>query len=200
MADLTTTGRLQLAEELTGLPAAVLGVLLTAASAAVEQHCGRVFAPMAVANELYDGDGLNQLLLCRTPVATIVTVDIREPDDTWTTITETVPATKFYFKADTGEVRISPNAGEDYSYFPTGFQNVRATYTGGYATGAAAEHIQQAVIHTAVWLHQHAAQGGQVLREKLGDYEIGIKAAAAKGLPAEAILLLARERRYEIRV
>ena len=201
MADLTTSDRLEAAEQLSGASAEEIGWLLGAASSMAEQFCHRLFISgvgAAVANEVHDGTGENSLFVHFTPLTAVTSIDIREPDDTWTTITETTPVTKFYFNVRIGEIRISPNALENYGHFPAGFQNIRVTYTGGYATadripGA----VQQAVVAIAVALHQQAAAGGMVTAEKLGDYEVRLATAVGDGVPMIARKLLAPFMRYD---
>jgi len=175
MALLVTPGRATQHPACSALGAALLTSLLTAASDWVERRCHRTFASTAHL-EKHDGDGDVVLWANQLPIITLTSVIILDDDGSTTT---TVDGADFRYNAASGEIRFAPTVTGDWSYFPSGFQNITLSYTAGFAT--IPELIQEAVIAlTLVMVAKGAHEGNPAYKsESLGAYSYTLTEAAA---------------------
>lgn len=128
---------------------AVIGTLLTRASAWIERYCGRTFASTAYTQD-YDGDGTDTLILRQYPIVSVTTIhDDQERDFASATL---IDADDYYVDADKGMVKLI--AGR----FSRGRGNVRVVYTAGHATVPAAVALA-AVELTAFWFNRRRSAG-----------------------------------------
>ena len=164
MADLITLARAQMLPTLAGVAPAYLAVLITAASAAVHKYCKREFTSTVYVSEVYDGNGSTAMFLDNFPITTMTSIVVIEPDATLTTLA----GTEFDVDAGTGEIRFIRQCTAAYCYFPSGFQNLQANYTAGFA--AVPEDIQEATAHMCAYIYGLAGMVVGVKSEKLGDY------------------------------
>ncbi len=186
---------------LAGLPPALLAQLAEAASDTFEALCNRTgfgFEEETLTEEVYDGPGSRMMFLNRTPVTDLATIFIRESDDTFTSLDNTGDDV-FYIKADTGQIVFAndPATSPDRSFFPTGFQNVKATYTGGYTDALMPNDIKQAVAEIAM-IMGGTSTGGAVQSEKLGDYSVKFAALTASGLPPLTSAVVSKYKRLNL--
>ncbi len=102
--------------------------LITTASGQIAGYCGREFEIVAVANELHDGDGTDELRVDLTPIVSVsaLSIDGEAVDVAELAIYHTMVA----FKAS-GEY--SPRLRSYGQVFPVGRQNVSISYSAGYA-------------------------------------------------------------------
>jgi hypothetical protein len=151
-----------------GYPLAVdwLENLLEAASTKVEQYCGRKFE-LQDYEEIKDGVGTNIMFMTVTPIYSVSEVAIIYSDGTETLY-------------DSGDVRFDPQSGQirflaSGATFPSGLQNIRFTYEGGY--DPIPDPVQEATIEVAL---QMAGQGCTsndlaIGAENAGDYTYGAR-------------------------
>jgi len=186
VADLITLARAQQNPQLHDVDAALLAALISAASVAVQQYCGRKFTS-TLYTDLYDGDGQDTLVLNEYPVAALALTSIKTiaDDDTKTTI-----AVTDYRYTTAGVVRLK------YTTFPVGFQNIEVIYTGGYAT--IPSDLQEAVVQVATKLYADGAHDPQVAIERLGDYSVQRMMWSSEGFGGTIKHLLAGYKDYRI--
>jgi uncharacterized phiE125 gp8 family phage protein len=170
---LIEVARAQAMPQLAAVSPAILANLIAAASA-MFQRWGRKIASETF-TEYYNGDGTDSLLLEQRPVITLTSVTITDDDDVETILL----GTNFRVDARIAEIRFKPSSTADYSSFPSGFQNVKAIYTAGYA--AIPEDVQEAVCELVAWLYSANKQDPAMAAERLGDYSY--QRAIAEGLP-----------------
>lgn len=198
---LVTATRLAQLPSLATVDATLLGVLADAATAVFENLCNRAdcgFEEDSVTGEVYDGEGDDVLFLKRTPISVVSKVYVRESDDTWTTL-DNAADDLFYIHSDTGEIRfaLAPSTLAAWSYFPAGFRNIKADYTGGYAVADVPADMQQAVCEIAAVCYA-SSSGGQIQSEHLGDYGATFAKATEQGLPPLTAAVVAKYRRLAL--
>lgn len=176
MADLITLARAQMVPSLSGADVLYLAALISGASNMVERYCKRAFTETLHTDELHDGDGSTVLWLKNFPVASLTSIDTVESDGS----EETCLGAEFRVDLLTGEVRPAPDCDCTYCSFPYGYQNIKATYTAGWAT--IPEDIQEAVAQTVAWLFSTASISPAVESWKLGD-AAQKNAAVSSGAP-----------------
>ena len=164
MADLITPARAQMLPTLAAVPAAYLAVLITAASTAVHKWCKREFTSTVYVSEIYDGNGSTAMFLDNFPIIALTSIVVLEAGGTTTTLL----GAQFDTDVGTGEIRFIRNCTAGYCYFPSGFQNLQANYTAGFA--AVPEDIQEATAHMCAYIYGMASLVVGVKSEKLGDY------------------------------
>jgi len=165
MALLTTVARARRHAALAGAEAVHLTNLLTSASEMVEDYCNRLFTSTAYATEDQDGDGGRVIWVRNPPITALTSVYVIDAsgDD------ETVLAADLDHEPETGRITFDPEADSDFTWFPVGVQNVKITYTGGYA--AIPDQVQTAVILVAMNLYGAGAVTNPTLKsERLGEY------------------------------
>ena len=162
MADLITAARAAFVPSLAGIAAPYLASLITAASNMVERYCKREFTQVLHTDELHDGDGTGVLWLKNFPVSALTSIKTVESDGT----EETCLGAQFRVNLLTGEVRAIPECTCVYCYFPSGYRNIKATYTAGWAI--IPEDIQEAVAQTVAWLYAKASSAATEAGWKLG--------------------------------
>lgn len=185
MADLITSSDVQATYGAAFAARADLALLISAASTAIENFCGRVFAQASV-DELLDGNGVNFLPVSRPPIdsVTAVTVEGTALDnsggDEWV-VKES--GLGLYRGDGTSDPR---HAGT----WPRGTSNVRAQYTGGYVTTP--KPVVQAALLTVKHLADSGAATGVYASETIGDYEYqrGVAGRADVAIPLAAQFLL----------
>ena len=181
MADLITAARAMQSPSLAGADPALLASLISAASAAADRYCGRLF-DSAARTEIYDGTGDRYLMLRAFPLTSVNNITVTDESGN----TYTIATADLTLHLGRGEIRIKAGASaSDCSYFPTGFQNISVPYTGGYLTVPA--DVQQAVVHITEAMLLANDQGGDLDSEKLGDY------AVSYGNDEEGISTVARQ-------
>ena len=158
-----------------------LAMLISAASQAVEKHCGREFTSSSV-TEYHNGDGLSRIWLRRFPVTAFSSLTVNG---------SAIASTDYTYNADTGEL-VRGDGQYDHRFasrFPHGTKNVVAVYTGGYAT--IPEAIKQAVIITVQHLVGAIQATGLFSSESIGDYSYTFNKAFQPTIPKAAEMLLA---------
>ena len=163
MADLITPARAAMVPSLTGINAAYLAALVSAASNMIIKYCKRDFVDTAYVDEEYDGEGTYVLMLRQFPIITLTSVETMESDGTLLTCL----TAQFRTDDDVGEIRHIPECTCDYTYFPKGYRNILVTYQAGFAT--IPEDVQEATAQTVAWLYANASAAANVESWKLGD-------------------------------
>jgi len=168
MALLTTVVRAKRHAALAGAEATHLTNLLTTASDIVEAYCHRVFTSTAYTGatvELQDGDGGDWIFVKNPPITAFTSIVVEDAYGD----SETILAAEFNRDNNTGRIQFKVDADSDFSYFPTGIQNIDIDYTGGYA--AIPDQVQDAVILIAMNLYAAGSSANPGLKsEKLGEY------------------------------
>lgn len=168
---ITTAERAQRASDvLNGLSAARLTDLLAFATDWLESRCSRTLI-QATMRETYDGDGSRSLVLKQFPVDSLTTVTITDDDGT----EYDIATDQFRVNAVTGVMLFKPDADDDYTYFPEGFQNVAIVYVAGYET--VPDDLQEAAIEL---MEQVVTLSPGVKGERLGDYAVTFRDAASQ--------------------
>ncbi len=162
MKPLVSITRAQLAPQLTDVSVELLAALIAAATELIERYCGREFSYETVTDEMYSGDGTQELLLRRFPVASLTTITIV---DSAGNETDYASATYFRVDLDSGIVQWRP---DQYCTFPVGFENIKATYVGGYQRVPA--DLQSACVQIVEALVGIESSDARLTQEKLGDY------------------------------
>lgn len=161
----------------------LLDALIAYASERIESHCRRAFASAAV-TEYLDGTGISRLVLSRRPVTALTGV-YEDAGRDFGEDTEIDPA----------DLALYPEAGVvawTAGVFGRGTRNVKAVYTGGYAT--VPDDVALACVKLAAAWYAHARAGGDgVLRETLGDYSAEY---ACRALPTDVEGALAPYREH----
>lgn len=150
MADLST---LASCKEHLGISAttfdAVIGTLLSRASDWIEAYCDRTFASTAYTED-YDGDGSDTLIVRNPPIVSVTSLhDDQARDFTSATL---IDADDYYVDTAKGMVKLISGR------FSFGRGNVRAAYTGGFATVPKAVALA-AVELTAFWFNRRKSSG-----------------------------------------
>jgi uncharacterized phiE125 gp8 family phage protein len=169
---------------LSSINTALLNALLNAASNMIENACRRSFAS-TTRTEYYDGDDTQRLVLRQYPITSITSISVYESGGTWTAITPVLTA--FIVNAVNGVVQFNNNCSTAlaYIYFPLGMQNIKIVYVAGYAT--IPDDLQEAAVQTAAWLMQCSTNNPNIIRERLGNYEVQFIGAvsSAGAMPAQ---------------
>lgn len=150
---------------------------IKAASARICKYCCREFVQQEFV-DTYDGDGGVEMDLDQFPVVSVSSVVIIESDGTEVSI----DGTEFRVRADTGTIRYKPDSTADYTYFPTGFQNVKITYTAGFEDVPA--DVKRACLLLAEALYATSENDVSVKSEKLGVYSVTYNSLWNSPLPA----------------
>lgn len=172
MSDLVTLTRAKQSPTVAVItPVTYISTLISAASERIEKYCRRGIASATYTDELYDGDGRNELQLREFPLITLTSVTVIQDDDTDSSLT----VGNLRNNADEGLLRFSPAAsGDDYIYFPRGFQNIKITYIAGYAT--VPEDVQEGCVLLIEDFYDRHFKTAGVAAEKLGQYQINFSA------------------------
>lgn len=108
---------------------------ITEAEAYINERTGMIFSSNAYSNEYYDYDGSGFLKLNKNPIISITKLEyeangLDSDSDNWITLTEGRRSTNSYiiYKED-GEIEFHGVTKPTY-----GYQNIRVSYTAGYAT------------------------------------------------------------------
>ena len=188
MADLITPARAAHVPALSGIAAAYLALLITAASTAIERYCKRIFESAAYVDEEYHGNGTTAMFLDNFPVTTLTSIVVVEFDGTLSTML----GTNYDVREATGEIQVAGDCTGDYCYFPKGFNNLRANYTAGYAT--VPEDVQEACAQLIAWMYGMASLLPGVKSEKLGDYAMSFGGVSTGEWPVMVKEILAQYR------
>jgi len=184
--DLISVARAQQAEQLADVDSSLLAVLITAASRAIVAWCGREFVSQTF-SETYDGDGTRRLHLRQFPVTSLTSVTITDTDGT----EYDIATTAFRVDGVAGIIEFKPDAADDFTWFPEGFQNVAVVYVAGYTT--VPEHVQEACVLTVAAMAADDKLDPRLAAETLGSYSY-TRSSADDALPRAAKALLASER------
>lgn len=146
------------------LPDATLTPLIAVVSALIEQHCNRKFNQASV-TEYHDGEGCPYILVNRPPIASTPAPVVY--DDTGRDFESGSLVDSDDYAIDYDEGRIELDSGN----FADGNQNVKVTYTGGYAT--IPDAVEQAAnILVAAMYHRGKEGGDGINGESLGGHNI----------------------------
>ena len=194
---LVLLARAQELPELAAVDVTYLGHLIDAASTLLEGWCKRTFLTTVYVDEVYDGDGTRALLLRNLPITALTTVTVVESDDTEVDCA----GTEFRRDDGIGEIRPRPDCACTYCFFPSGYRNIKVSYTAGLGITADVlpEAIQEACAQTCKWLYVLAAgASGATAGWKLGDAAktFAIPAVGSSSLPAEVKMLISRYRKF----
>ena len=165
---LALLARVQMIPSLAGADPIYLQNLIDAASNLIENYCKRVFLTTVYVDQVYDGDGTRALLLRNLPITALTTVKVVEADDTEVACV----GTEFRRDDRIGEIRPRPACACTYCFFPSGYRNIKVSYTAGLGLTADVlpEDIQEACGQMCTWLHEMAATAAGALQAwKLGD-------------------------------
>lgn len=103
-----------------------------------EYECNRKFEQADYTDEVHDGNGEDSIFVKNPPLNSLTDVDIISSTFDSDSVTTTFAASKFDIEEKTGEIRFKPGTfvvNSDVHYFIKGFQNVKITYNGGFASG-----------------------------------------------------------------
>ena len=146
-----------------------LGQLMDYSTDWIQRWCHRVFASATYTSQVYNGDGSATLVLPQYPVTTFTSI-YELVDSTWTAIdsdgyrvdlTNGIVYRVFQWAAD-------PWAEETYGEWTEGRQNLRATYTAGYAT--IPSELQRLALDIAADVYYQAGRNPRARSDKLGSY------------------------------
>lgn len=182
--------------------------LVTAASQAIANHCGRVFHKETV-TERPTGTGRAFLSLDRPPVVTVTSVtelgtvleaDEYEVQDAAAGILLRKGTRWPYTGQSGGNVTLS----EEHLFGQSGDEGIEVVYSGGYVTPGQKslddaltvtlpEDIQEAAVLTAVALYRRRGTDPNIASESLGDWSVTYAHASSGrgGIPDAARELLA---------
>lgn len=175
---------------------------ILAASQAIENYCGRKFRKETL-TEKYAGTGTQRLLLERTPVVSITSIedDGSEIDaDTY----EIEDADAGIVWGESSWTRRGRTIGIAADFVPgTGQKLIEVAYSGGYVlpgdsvgTRNLPYDIEEAAIITAVSLYRARGADRRVAAESVGDGSATYRLSGGDGIiPQEAVELLAKYRR-----
>lgn len=166
--------------------------------------CGRVLESATYTDELYSGDGSNSLYLNEWPVTTLSAVKI------WDGSAYTAETVGYFATIDGMRLHypaLGQEANATYGRFPLGVNNIKVTYTAGYATTnwdsaaitasfAVPRGLEYAVCKIAALWWQDRKDGGRLgLRSATKGSEGLITEMFVAGLPADIERQLAQYRR-----
>jgi uncharacterized phiE125 gp8 family phage protein len=121
--------------------------LINAISELMERYTGRYFVPRAIASEVHDGNGIQELVLNFAPLVALTTIAVEYNDGTAVT---TLVA----------DIRLDKEAGILFNTqlnWVEGFQNIDVGYTAGYGTvgtPAVGDDIKQACKDTVAFYYK----------------------------------------------
>jgi len=146
--------------------------LITAGSEYIERYCNRVFASAVITDEVHNGYGFNSMFVRNPPITTLTQIEIISAySSTGSDTYDTHEATKFLYDEQTGEINWKPGiwfGDTTGGVFPKGFQNVMATYTGGYSS--VPEAVQLLCAEFVIEMYDSTLSSDGIDKEKLGDY------------------------------
>jgi len=153
----------------------LLTSLINTCTEFIENYCDRRFKQTAYTNELYNGSGINKLLLKNYPVDENSTFKLEKRssdlnEDDW----DEVDTEYYHIHYEKGIVENVRNIFERYP------RHYRITYTAGYdydnsdtyLEGAGAGDLEYACWKLVSKVYQQRKQPGNVQSESLGDYSV----------------------------
>ena len=171
--------------------------VITGVSGMISNWCGRRFMRATSTDELYSGDGSDRLYLNQWPISAVASIYV-DGNHKWaasTLLTEDDDSTTGDYRFETTE----PGWGCVYrlygSAWPRGVQNIKVTYTAGYAT-TAPDAIELAAFKlTARWFD--IADGSKDSVKSIS-YPLGAGSTTVVGheMPKDVVELLQPFRRY----
>lgn len=125
-----------------------IATLINFLSTRIASWCGRTFIETTYTDQLYDGNGSPYLQLKQYPRTTTVTVVVKIDDVT----------------VDTSDYKVYSEEGYIYkgSWWPNGKQNIKVTYSAGYA--AIPEDLGMAVAEWAIILLERRYKDAKLLQ------------------------------------
>lgn len=151
--------------------------LINMVSDFVEKYCDRRFLQTAYSNEIYDGNGMKELLLKQYPISSSAsfTLERRDTIDNNSSFT-TIDSEDYFIKYDEG---IIVYVNDSFYPYP---QHYRISYTAGYAfdnvtPGATLESVGIGDLEFAVWklvnqAYKNRRISANVQSESIGDYSV----------------------------
>ncbi len=192
MADLVDEARARQLPQLADVDAVYLGSLITAASTWAERYCKRFFTSTAYVSQAYDGNGTRVMFLDNFPLTTLTSIVVVEADGTEVTIV----GTEFDSDGNTAEIKYKRNCSATYCYFPSGFQNIKANYTAGFAT--IPQDVQEAVCQIILHMYSDGSHDPAIASQRLGDFQEGYRPIGFSSLDPIVKTLLNPYRRVHI--
>lgn len=141
---------------------ALLTAMEVRAVAWVERQTDRYFGPAIEVTETLSGSGLPWLYLREPPAATpAIVIDL--------------DAGSGFVVVDPGDYGLEDTTVYHDTLWPTGYRNIQATYTHGYAPGAEPGDIRQLVMDLVAYIYRRAKRQDQGLTsERIGDYSYAL--------------------------
>lgn len=167
--------------------------LINMVSDFVESYCDRRFISTAYSNEVYDGNGMTELLVRQYPVSSSASFTLQRRDtiDNNGSFT-TIDSEDYFVKYNEGII-----AYVNDSFYPYP-QHYRISYTAGYAfdnatPGATLESVGIGDLEFAVWklvnqAYKNRRVSANVQSESIGDYSVTFRKQAMMDEELKAIL------------
>lgn len=167
--------------------------LINMVSDFIESYCDRRFIQTAYSNEVYDGNGMTELLLKQYPVASASSFTLQRRDTVDNNSSFSTIASQDYFvKYNEGIVAY---VNDNFYPYP---QHYRISYTAGYAfdnagAGATLESVGIGDLEFAVWklvnqAYKNRRVSANVQSESIGDYSVSFRKQVMMDEELRAIL------------
>ena len=153
----------------------VLEYTIDATTAFILQYCDRVFQQTANSNEVYDGNGMTDMVLKNYPVSSTATFTLEKRDSIDNNGSfSTISSTDYFVKYTAGIVHFATG------HFKKIAQHYRVTYTAGYDYDTAAKtliSVGLGDLEYAVWklcavMYYQRKSSGDIASERIGDYSV----------------------------
>ncbi len=120
----------------------IIRLLVPGVSRAINSYCNRTFKQTTYSNELYDGNGLRELILNNAPIISVTSVTRIDTD---ADLTETViGSAEYLIKKPEGFLLMHISNYDDSSIWVRGDQNYKITYIAGFAAADVPEDVKLA--------------------------------------------------------
>lgn len=162
----------------------LLTTLLNMAQSAMERYCGRSF-DQATLTEIVNGTGGPTIRAPRFPVTTLTSVEVRTGESAWTVVASSGyrldGAAGLIWSLDYTDARVPVESTWDdvsVSYstvagsggWPKGFQNIRLSYVGGFAT--APDDLVWALYRVIDRMYAERRRDPNIKGESIGAYSV----------------------------
>lgn len=188
MADLVVLSRARMVPQLEAADPTRVAKAISAASTAIERYCNRSFDGSTEQTDYYDGDGTSELMLRNFPIVELTSVTIIDRDGTEHAHT----SSDFDLDNRLARIRFKLSTTGDYTYFPSGFQNVKIVSKCGYET--IPEDVQEACVGLVTWMLSSVDRDQSLQGERLGDYSWTAVILGREQWPSVVQKLMARLR------
>jgi hypothetical protein len=154
---------------------AYIDALIPVGQKYLEDYCKRLFEVTTYTDEVLNGTGGPMIFVKNPPIISLTELKIIwsfATTDTGTDTINTYDDAELLWDAASGKVQFKPRGGSSRpSSFPDGFQNVKITYSGGYAsTSADFSTLSYLNAQFVIETFDPSEKVGVIDREKLGDY------------------------------